>query len=54
MRNKVARAVRRSYNKVKTLKPARSVFDLSHEWLATCDMGKLYPFFWSEMSPGDK
>lgn len=53
MRNKLAKSIRRSYNKVKTLKPSRSVFDLSHEWLATCDMGKLYPFFWQEMSPGD-
>lgn len=43
----------RAYQKVKTLKPARSLFDLSHEKLFTGDMGKLYPICALEMSPGD-
>lgn len=43
----------RAYQKVKTLKPARSLFDLSHEKLFTGDMGKLYPICAMEMSPGD-
>lgn len=43
----------RAYQKVKTLKPARSLFDLSHDVLATMDMGKLYPGCIMEMSPGD-
>lgn len=53
MSGKMSRRMRQQYQKVKTLKPSRSLFDLSHEWLSTCDMGILYPFFWSEMSPGD-
>lgn len=43
----------RAYQKVKSLKPARSLFDLSHEKLFTGDMGKLYPICAMEMSPGD-
>lgn len=43
----------RAYQKVKTLKPARSLFDLSHEKLFTGDMGKIYPICAMEMSPGD-
>lgn len=43
----------RAYQKVKSLKPARSLFDLSHEKLLTGDMGKLYPICAMEMSPGD-
>lgn len=42
-----------AYQKVKSLKPARSLFDLSHEKLLTGDMGKLYPICAMEMSPGD-
>lgn len=52
MSGKRSRAFR-AYQKVKTLKPARSLFDLSHEWLATGDMGKLYPSCAMEMTPGD-
>lgn len=43
----------RAFQKVKTLKPSRSLFDLSHERLMTCDMFKLYPVCAMEMSPGD-
>ena len=43
----------RAYQKIKTLKPARSLFDLSHEILMTCEMFKLYPCCIMEMSPGD-
>lgn len=43
----------RAYQKVLSLKPARSLFDLSHEKLFTGDMGKLYPICAMEMSPGD-
>lgn len=52
MSGKRSRAFR-AFQKVKTLKPNRSLFDLSHEWLATADMGKLYPCMYMEMSPGD-
>lgn len=53
MSGKRSRMMRRAYNKVKALKPPRNLFDLSHEWLATGDMGKLYPCCYMEMSPGD-
>lgn len=43
----------RAYQKVKNLKPSRSLFDLSHEVLFSGDMGKLYPVCAMEMSPGD-
>lgn len=43
----------RAYQKVKSLRPARSVFDLSHEIMMSCDMFKLYPCCFMEMSPGD-
>lgn len=43
----------RAYQKIKTLRPARSLFDLSHEVLLTADMFKLYPVCAMEMSPGD-
>lgn len=52
MNGKRARAFR-AYQKVKTLKPARSLFDLSHDVVMTCDMFKLYPCCLLEMSPGD-
>lgn len=52
MRGKKARAFR-AYKKIKTLKPSRSLFDLTHDVLFTGDMGKLYPICWAEMSPGD-
>lgn len=50
--SKFSRAFR-AFQKVKTLKPNRSVFDLSHDILTTGDMGKLYPCCFMEMSPGD-
>lgn len=52
MNERRARAYR-AYQKVKTLKPARSLFDLSHSVLLTADMFKLYPVCCMEMSPGD-
>lgn len=52
MSGKRARAFR-AFQKVKTLKPSRSLFDLSHEVLLTADMFKLYPVCAMEMSPGD-
>lgn len=52
MSGKRARAFR-AYQKIKTLKPRRSLFDLSHEILLTADMFKLYPCCIMEMSPGD-
>lgn len=45
--------MRNHFMKIKTLKPSRSVFDLSHDKLMTGDMGKLYPITALEMSPGD-
>lgn len=45
--------MRNHFMKIKSLKPSRSVFDLSHEKLMTGDMGKLYPILAMEMSPGD-
>lgn len=53
MSGKRSRMMRKAYSRVKTLKPSRNLFDLSHEWLATGDMGKLYPCCYMEMSPGD-
>lgn len=52
MNGRRARAFR-AFQKVKTLKPSRSLFDLSHEVLLTADMFKLYPVCAMEMSPGD-
>ena len=52
MSGKRSRAFR-AFQKVKTLKPSRSLFDLSHEVLLTADMFKLYPICAMEMSPGD-
>lgn len=45
--------MRKPFLSVKTLKPSRSVFDLSHDKLMTGDMGKLYPILAMEMNPGD-
>lgn len=45
--------MRNHFMKIKSLKPSRSVFDLSHDKLMTGDMGKLYPILAMEMSPGD-
>lgn len=52
MNGKRSRAFR-AFQKVKTLKPSRSLFDLSHEVLLSADMFKLYPVCAMEMSPGD-
>ena len=52
MSGKRSRAFR-AYQKIKALKPGRSLFDLSHERLMTCDMFKLYVCCAMEMSPGD-
>lgn len=52
MSGKRSRAFR-AYQKIKTLRPARSLFDLSHDILMTADMFKLYPVCAMEMSPGD-
>lgn len=52
MSGKRSRAFR-AYQKIKTLRPARSLFDLSHDVLMTADMFKLYPVCAMEMSPGD-
>ena len=52
MSGKRSRAFR-AYQKIKTLKPARSLIDLSHEIMMTCEMFKLYPVCFLEMSPGD-
>lgn len=52
MNGRRARAFR-AYQKIKSLRPARSLFDLSHEVLLTADMFKLYPCCIMEMSPGD-
>lgn len=50
--SKYSRAFR-AFMKIKTLKPSRSLFDLSHSLMMTADMGKCYPLPPMEMSPGD-
>lgn len=42
------------FSKVDAIRPRRSVFNLSNVRKMTCDMGKLYPFFFRELIPGDK
>ena len=42
------------FSSVASIKPRRSVFNLSNVRKMTCDMGKLYPFFFRELIPGDK
>lgn len=41
------------FNQVGSLRPGRSVFDLSYEKKFTCDMGQLIPIMCDEMVPGD-
>lgn len=53
MAKSYSRRAFRAFQKVKTLKPSRSLFDLSHDMLFTGDMGLLYPVCAMEMSPGD-
>jgi len=43
----------RIFNRTGSLRPGRSVFNLSFEKKMTADMGKLYPIFCEEMVPGD-
>lgn len=43
----------RAYQKIKSVKPARSLFDLTHSIMLTTDMFKLQPCCFMEMSPGD-
>lgn len=42
-----------NFNSVQTLNPGRSLFNLSHSKLLTCDMGELIPTMCDEMVPGD-
>ncbi|WNK14048.1 MAG: major capsid protein [Microvirus sp.] len=41
------------YESVRTLRPRRSAFNLSHTWLGSMDMGQLVPFLFKEAIPGD-
>nr|QJB19308.1 MAG: major capsid protein [Microvirus sp.] len=41
------------FQNVENLNPGRSVFDLSHQKLLSCDMGELIPILCEEMIPGD-
>ena len=41
------------FKRVGSLRPGRSVFDLSYEKKFTCDMGQLIPVMCDEMVPGD-
>lgn len=43
-----------AFRDIKALYPGRSVFDLSHEHVLTCDMGQLIPVMYMDMVPGDK
>lgn len=43
----------RLFNRVGSLRPGRSVFDLSYQKKLTCDMGQLIPVICEEMVPGD-
>ena len=43
----------RAFKNVGSVRPGRSVFDLSHVRTMTCDMGQLIPVMCQEMSPGD-
>ena len=42
------------FRRVGGLNPGRSVFDLSHEYKTTCDMGQLIPVLCEEVVPGDR
>lgn len=41
------------FNRVASLKPGKSVFNLSYEKKLTCDMGQLIPVMCDEVVPGD-
>jgi len=41
------------FKRTGSLRPGRSVFDLSHEVKLTCDMGQIIPILNEEMIPGD-
>lgn len=41
------------FQNVRSLKPSRSMFDLSYNKKLTCDMGQLIPIMCDEMVPGD-
>lgn len=41
------------FKRTGSIRPGRSVFDLSHEVKLTCDMGQLIPILNEEMVPGD-
>lgn len=43
----------KTFQKVGSLKPSRSVFDLSYSKVFDCDMGELIPVMCDEMVPGD-
>ena len=45
---------RNIFDLVSSVKPGRSVFDLSYDKKLTCDMGELIPVMCDEMVPGDK
>lgn len=42
-----------TYNNVSSLRPGRSIFDLSYAKKLTCDMGQLIPILLEEVVPGD-
>jgi len=43
-----------TFQRVRSLRPGRSVFNLSYEKKLTCDMGELIPTMCDEVVPGDK
>jgi len=43
----------RPFQSVRSLRPGRSIFDLSYQKKFTCDMGKLIPIMCDEVVPGD-
>lgn len=43
----------KQFNRIGTINPGRSVFDLSYRKKLTCDMGQLIPIMCDEMVPGD-
>lgn len=42
------------YKNVGSLRPGRSVFDLSYEKKFTCDMGQIIPIMCDEVVPGGR
>lgn len=45
--------INKVYRQVGSVSPARSVFNLSHSKMGTCDMGELIPVLYMDCSPGD-